>query len=347
LIMINRIYNYYRDIISRGIGGVKNIILLVIYFLSLLLKIFIVSLPLYSCGGEFETLFDGPSLIYWSEENGSVNRIYSDGTGRKRIISSDHISLDIAVERSGRYIFRAVEDSSGNYHIRRTGTEGSGNIFVYSPNTDFGPSALSFDKSGRELFWNEYRDVPGLLNNVWKSDSDLILLSELRWASDVVYNHIYSICVDTINRKIYFSSNSYYDIGTPSGSGNSGSLFMRELDLNTNSNLADLSGSGPGGDSIPFKGIAVDGRGGYVYYVKHTSGSPAIMRSDLNLANSEEWIAADGFDISKIALDLNSRKIYWISASDKRIYRGDMDYPDSGVEVFLNTVGIPTGIALD
>jgi hypothetical protein len=343
--MINRIYKYYRDCTGRRIAGFKNLILQTGAFFFFLLKIFIISLPLYSCGGEFETLFDVPSLVYWSEENGSVNHIYSDGTGRRRIISSDHIPLDIVADRSGGYIFRAVY-FSGDYYIKKTGTDGSGNIFVHSPNTDFGPSALSFDEGRRELFWNQYRNVPGLLNNVWKSDSDSIPLGEARWASDVIHNHIYSICVDTINRKIYFSSNSYYDVGIPSGSGNSGSLFMRELDIETDSNLADISDSGPDGDSVPFKGIAVDGRGGYVYYVKHTSGTEAIMRSDLNLSNSEEWIIADGFDISKIALDLNNRKIYWTSF-DNKIYRGDMDRPDSGVEVFLNTESTPTGIALD
>ena len=80
--MNNMINKYFRDSRSRGIAGVKNSILLAGYFLFLLLKILIMSFTFYSCGGEFETLFDDsahtPEFIYWAESSGKICRVNID-----------------------------------------------------------------------------------------------------------------------------------------------------------------------------------------------------------------------------------------------------------------------------
>jgi hypothetical protein len=104
--------------------------------------------------------------------------------------------------------------------------------------------------------------------------------------------------------------------------------------------------TGPSLDSTPVKGIASDGSG-YVYYVTNTAAGKSIRRADLSFSNDTVWIDENVLDIGKLALDHGRRKIYWTSASDNKIYRADMDKPNSNVEIFIDLSGTPTGIALD
>ena len=107
-----------------------------------------------------------------------------------------------------------------------------------------------------------------------------------------------------------------------------------------------VNGNGPFPDSVPFRGIAVDGTAGYAYYAVNDSTSRRIVRATLSLQAPDDWVTSTGFGIRKIALDLAGRKIYWTSHPDNSIYRADLDAKNSGVEKFLQLDSTPIGIVI-
>ena len=165
----------------------------------------------------------------------------------------------------------------------------------------------------------------------------------------VNYTYLYSIDVNRGNNKIYFTANHYYNNGIIPGTGSGviGSAFTGNLSSAgpAAKRLTDLTG--PSSPSSPVKGISVNGSKGHVYYVTNTSAGRRIRRADLSFNNDIVWIDEYVADIGKIALDYGRRKIYWTSTFDNKIYRADMDMPNSNVEPFVDLYGTPTGITLD
>jgi len=319
------------------------------------------------CGSEFETLFDKPvintadnpgtgtgtTVLYWTENNGTINRINIDGTGRKTIITSSYIPRDIAIDTSAGRIFWA-EFTGSEYQIRRVGFDGSSPWSVYSisisQTLDCGPVSIAIDNTGGNIFWSVYSSSSGK-NNIWFSAINTDTLTGTKWSNELACAYTYSICIDSIHGKFYFTDNSYYDIGATIGSGNAGDVYIGELGM-AKMEQQKTSLTGPSDPSVPFKGIAVDGNGGHVYYVNnvvHGTWPKNITRTDLSLQNDNNgnpWIYQGVADIQKLALDLTNRKIYWTSETDNKIYRADLDLADSNVEVFLNLDYTPTGIAI-
>ncbi len=76
------------------------------------------------------------------------------------------------------------------------------------------------------------------------------------------------------------------------------------------------------------------------------NNSLKIIRANLDFSGREDWITADGFGIEKLALDLHNRKVYWTSPGLSRIYRADMDVPESGIELFYQGSSRINGIVI-
>jgi hypothetical protein len=326
----------------------KNKIKIIILFLAI---------SFIGCGSEFEILLDKNEKltngIYWVESEGTLNYINFDGTGRKTIytsVSPTPFYADISL--SGDKIYWAdLGDISSvlYYEIKRVGFDGTDKELLYSnlESSGFGPLAIAIDTSSSSILWGYFKSGANH-HDIWKSGVSNPLVPG-KWVNTLNSYYMYSICVDSINRIIYYTANDYYEIdGFSRGSGNAGSVYYSTLD-NPDTYHQITSLTGVPGDSVPLKGIAVDGAGEHVYYVTHTTHGTwpkNITRTDLFLLNPEVWIYQGVADIDKIALDLKHRKIYWTSESDKSIYRADLDAPDSNIEVFLTLTNTPTGIAI-
>ncbi len=316
------------------------------YILIVITLVLLSIVSISGCGSEFEILFDKESpVIYWSEISGTINSINSDRSGRRTIFTTSNTPLDVDIDTNGNRIYWVESENPTEYHIKRVGFDGSGVTVVHTYSTGSngsGPTSIAIDNSNGTIFWNQY----GSANDLWKSVISAGTLSPVKWINTVSNHYTYSICVDTINRKMYFTSNEYYNIGTPLGSSNKGNPSIGELDI---SDIFEEKPEYPGPSSpwVPYKGITVDGNGGYVYYSLNTFDTPrCVRRRNLALNNPVTWIPASGFGIQKIALDLVNRKIYWTSESPYRIYRADLDSQNSNVEVFLQLDSKPTGIAI-
>jgi hypothetical protein len=275
--------------------------------------------------------------------SGTINSINPDRTDEKTIIDLPNPVMDIDIDVKKDRIFW-LEYTGSQYQIKRSGIDGSGVTVVhYNSTPDAGPTSISIDNSSGTILWNEYKNA-STNNDIWKSGNAADTLLPVKWINDIPVDYIYSTCADSINRKIYFTVNSFWNNGVFLGSGNSGSVYIADLD-NINAYQQKLTGTGMSNPSAAFKGIAADGAKGYVYYVRNTT-SLDIMRADLSLGSSIVWIPGSGLDFQKLALDLKHRKIYWTSKGDSSLYRADLDIPNSNVEKFLDLSGIPTGIAI-
>jgi len=293
-----------------------------------------------ACSSEFGTILYEPAFIYWTEKSGAVKRIDTDLCDEETIMVLSGTPLDIEIFDDKIYW---TEFTGSRYYIKRSAPDSSGGISIYNTNNpDIGPYAIAIVRPEALIFWNELQDSSGH-NDIWKSVVLNDHLSPVKWIHEISHPYIYGICIDDINRKIYFTANSCYDNGVTVGSGNTGAVYMGQLDV-SNTYSAEVSYTGLTADSAVYRGIAVDVAGGYVYYASNSSPCLKIMRRDLELDNYVIWITANGFNIQHIALDLKNRKIYWTSDSDKAIYRADLDHADSNVEKIVKCDSAPTGI---
>ena len=100
-------------------------------------------------------------------------------------------------------------------------------------------------------------------------------------------------------------------------------------------------------------GFALDPEGEKIYYatdVSLGSGSPAIIRTNLNDAGLETIVpAADAGQPRQLALDLQNQHIYWTSGKypDVSIRRAGLDGSNPAVVIDLNGSNAPKGITLD
>lgn len=316
-----------------------------------------ITIAFTGCGSEFETLLDGKTAtrnytfswdefsgIYWSEADGTIHRINFNGTGEEILRVSSNIPLDIAIDTNNSRIFW-TEYTGSMYRICRGGFNEDDTVVVYTSTVNFGPSSIAIDNTAGLIYWNEFDSASGH-NDIWRSNMSPDSLARIKWMNDFAHDYIYSITIDTYNSRIYFTDASYYDIYITAGNGNAGSAYSGDIN-DDDSDSQQYSVTGPGSNSIPLKGIAVDGPGGFIYYVTNTNDGKSIARSAIpSISYQPPWIDEGITDIQKIALDTTRRKIYWTSQTDKRIYRADLDTANSNIELFLSLDSMPTGICI-
>ncbi|HSV95822.1 MAG TPA: hypothetical protein VLM75_02680 [Spirochaetota bacterium] len=304
---------------------------------------------LLNCGSEFEILLDDDSSIYWTESDGDITVIRSNGTGMRTIVSlAPRVPLDVALDLHGKKLYW-TEFTGSRYQIRRIGLNGDGEeLYIDVPGSlNHGPTAIAIDPAGRKIYWNRYRSAPDRLE-INRANLTIPATGQQGWWSidDPARPYAYGISIDAINRKFYYTAGSYWNLYPLAfGSGSTGRVYAGELDA-INSVVWPITDNGFTDPSIPFSGIAVDGSGGHIYYVNNTTAALSIRRADLNVNNRTDWVAASGFEMQKLALDLKERKIYWTSSGDNSIYRADLDRPNSGIERFLRLSNTPTGITV-
>lgn len=304
-----------------------------------------------SCGNEFSILLDDPGdntftgiekMVFWAEEDGTINYVYKDGTGSSTILTTTGIPLDIELYVPGNRIFWTEYMSSSMYLIKNADFSGSDvSLFISYPTTAFhGPTEIAVTNTG-VIYWNT-RNKNSSANEIMYSDTGTFSAYKLDCPANTDYT--YSITIDIVNGNFYFTRNTYWDLNTPEGSGNTGNTSYGSL---AGVYSTPINGTGPPGDSTPLRGIAVDPGSGYIFYATYESdGICRITRADLDFQDQNTWITSTGFDIEKIALDTYGRKIYWTSASDNSIWRADMDTQESGIERFMLLDSRPTGIAI-
>lgn len=287
------------------------------------------------------------NTIYWSELTGGIKAIYSNKTGENTVLTATGDPLDIALYEPGSQIYWA-EDTGTDFRIRYANLDGTGEtsfLSSYSASIYHGPTEIEIDQVDGYIYWNAYQFFSSTHNDIWRSS----LVSPLaqKWENELPYNYTFSIALDTVNRMIYFNANDYWDIGNPAGSGKNGEMHSGPLDT-PDAHSYKLWGTGIDPSSVSLRGTAVDTAGGHVYYVNRAWDTLTIRRRNLSLSDLSEtmWITAAGFDIQKLALDLEERKIYWTSRSPNRIYRADLDQAETGIEVFRELSVVPTGIAI-
>ena len=330
---------------------------------KLVLSFFFLLVILYpaGCGSEFGVLLDDDAFlmhnrgndgdelrIIWTEDTGAIRITNSSRTIENTILITAGTPLDIDLHVPEQKIYW-TEDTLVDYQIKYVNIDGTEPAVFLDEDTyapDHGPTEIAIDSSEGVLYWNSYDSLSGH-NNIFRSP--LVLSSPIEWVvdnNDIDENYTFDIDLDTINRKIYFSANTYWNITTEIGSGQTGHIYIADMNSANLDKMVDPEATGPTVPSMPLRGITVDGTGGHVFYVIKESENAIIKRSDLLFDDSEDWITADGFDIHKLALDLQEQKIYWTSPSNNRIYRADLDQPESGVEMFLELTGAPTGIVI-
>ncbi len=324
--------------------------------LAVCLSTFLIS----GCGSEFGILLDKdqlfnvsissmvPSTVYWSEKAGYIKKASSSGFGETTLHTTPETPLDIALHLPGHKIYwtSVLSGVSSIYYSNLDGT-GSNQFASYlQAANDLALSEIAIDSDNAMIYYNIYQNASGH-NDIWRVPLSSVDPSsdQVKWENDLFRRYTFCIALDTVNREIYITANTYWDIGTILGSDDDGSMYIADMDTQ-NSYSFQFGSAGPGATSVPLRGIAVDASGGYVYYVNNAWYAFTISRRDLALENEVVWITADGFDIQKLALDLDKRKIYWTSRDPNRIYRANIDQPESGIELFRQLSSEPTGIAV-
>ena len=299
------------------------------------------------CGSEFGILLDkpnGPATIYWAEPGaGIIRRVYSDSTEPELLITCSGTPLDIALDSLGRRVFW-TEFSGTSYQIRKASIDGTGDelFYEYPSSPNHGPTAITIDPIYGKLFGNRYQNSSGH-HDIWRSDLDTA--SEEKWCNTLPLSYTFAMCTDPENRYLYITANTYWDINTIFGSGNSGAIYRADLDtLNTYSEV--LTGTASADPSCAFRDIAVDSTGGHVFYVEPSEGL-TIMRAGPDLGGPVEWIDPGGGEIRYLAIDPERRKIYWADAGNNIIYRADLDAHNSGINEFLQITGALAGLSID
>lgn len=323
-----------------------------------LLAVIIICFLLFGgrCGSEFEILLDDKGsadppnvLLYWTESGSGIKRILTDETVIETVVSiiSPRVPLDIALDMTGRKVYWAEYSGGTTFQIRRTGLDGTGEE-LFRSYSGHGPTAIAIDPVAQMIYWNE-TNISAPKNDLLRSylNAPVPVLTPEKQFKKITDIYTYALCLDTINRKTYLNAGSYWNVHAAFGSGNSGAVYQSEMDNDTY--MQQITGTGSANPSTPFRGIAVDGSGGHVYYVDYTIANPFILsikRANLNVQSPSEWVTAAGFSIEKIALDKKGGKIYWTSGADNSIYRADLAAPNSNVEKFLQLDGMPTGIVI-
>jgi DNA-binding beta-propeller fold protein YncE len=316
---------------------------------------FLVAASFMQCGSEYEVLLDGGDRsgpgVYWAEVGVGIQRIDIYGRGLKTVvsISPPRVPVDLALyPRTGEvywaeYTGEAIEPV---FRIMRAGLDGTPEalFYQYSTSPNHGPSAIAIDSEAGVIFWNQYQNISGH-HDIWQSS--LASLAPLKWRNMISnpYLYGYALAVDAANRTIYLSAASYWNTASTFGGGNNGAIFRGDLTIQDTETLL-FAATGFANPSVPFRGIAVDGSGGFVFYADATAGIVRIMRADLDVQNPVVWITAVGFEIERIALDKTGQKIYWTSRADSAIYRANLNAPESGVEKFIQLDAVPTAIAI-
>ena len=326
---------------------------------SLYILILLSTFYVINCGSEFKSLLEEPEplqkpvstyqvhVLYWAQIGGIIKSIRTDGTDERTVVNASGSGdiLDIALYTPDNKIYWSMYSSlDGTFQIRRAGTDGSVEELFYenANSSDHGPTAIAIDPVNAEIYWNQYQSVSSH-NDIWRSS--ITQLFPEKWENTISKPYTYGICVDTLNRKIYFTANYYWNINLAFGSGYLGHVYIGDLD-SANSYSSTLVGTGPEDPSMPFKSIAVDSNNSSIYYIDNTTNL-CIMKADLSLRNPVESIISTGFGIQNIALDTENGKIYWTSNTDNSIYRADLDKPDSNIEKFIQLSNSPTGITID
>jgi uncharacterized protein YjdB len=288
------------------------------------------------------------NAIFWTETDKTINKIYTNNSGEAILLTVSGTPLDIALDTSasGKKMYWA-EYSGSSYQIKRAGFDGTGSSnfsSAYSSSTYFGPTAIAIDKTNSKIYWNQFQSSNAVLY------SSLTTFVEHTVRNGISPNYTHSLCIDAIHNNFYMTTDSYWNLGFTTGSGNSGSACYGGTSGSTYNIPINLTGASS--PSMAARGIAVDANGSYVYYVDNSGTYPRIMKSTdltMNPSTPTVWITNSGGSyggIQKIALDLNNRKIYWISDTNNRIYRADLDTANSNIELFLQLGSKPTGIAV-
>ncbi len=312
--------------------------------------VFCFAFALFNCGSEFEILLEDAASIYWTESDGDINMIHSDGTGMRTIVSlAPRVPLDVALDLQAKRLYW-TEFTGSRYRIWRIGLNGGGAELYLdeSASPNHGPTAIAIDPAGRKIYWNRYSFFSDELE-IRRANLTIPVTGQQVWWSidDPPRPYAYSISIDVKNRKLYYTGGSYWNLYPPNfGSGNTGRVYAGELDSIQSVTMWPLV-SGASSPSVPIRGIGVDGRGGHTFYVDYTAPGPlSIRRTDLDGNNPTLWVSSSGFEMQKLALDSGERRIYWTSSSDNSIYRADLDRPNSGIERFLQLSSTPTSITI-
>ncbi len=295
---------------------------------------------------------DELSSIYWTDFSGRISVIKSDLTAQTVLAErgSAVLDMDIDTVNSRIYWIELVDTDYDDavYSILCSAYDGSGVVSLYSQSSgsnDSGPTAIAVDGAGGYLYWNEFNNTASL-NTIQKAQISGDVLSPSMLYNNLPYYYTYSICADSSSSTLYFSINWYYGNGISLGGGNQGALYSG-MGGTVNSHSVLSEGTGPAGvNAVPYRDIAVDSQGGYVYYVMEDASKSYIYRTPYDFSSTEVHVEAEPeFKINKIAIDTVERKIYW--TSDNSIYRAELDSQNSGVELFVETDSVVTGIFVD
>ena len=289
----------------------------------------------------------GSTWIYWTESTGAIKKMTSTQEGESTLVTVTGVPLDIALDSPGNMMYW-TEDEGGTFEINRAAVDGTGEtVFGSYPSAAYhGPVEIAVDQDNDMIYWSRYQTGP-LENKICASP--LSSFTNVNCSNALAYPYTFSIALDPGNARIYFSVNKYWDVGTPAGSGRDGGMYRSSSTIgDITAYLSSYFTSGPVDmDSAPLRDIAVDGAGGYAYFVLYADEAtgPQIMRSGLDFSSPQALVTASGFGIQKLALDISGGKIYWTSPVDSSIYRADID-DGNEVEVFAALTGAPTGIAI-
>lgn len=283
----------------------------------------------------------GPSVLFWAEDDTSVYSIPADKSDSKRkLAAASAVPYDIMIDAAEGYIFWSVMEGNWAYIYSLPLTNGSATSGKFLSSNKNNITAMCFEPLSKTAYWSKHKQANSS-NGIFKSP--LPALSETDVNTNVdSYTYTNAICMDAPINRLFLCVNDSYGAGL--GSGKGGQIVIVNSDDGTSSTpLYDEAGS----DGEPaFSGIALDKRQGFVYYAHNLSPAADVIYKTIDSSWSpESWLVADGFGIDKLAIDNKEQIIYWSDRSTKRIYRAPLSDPDD-VEVFLQLDHSPSAMVI-
>ncbi len=284
----------------------------------------------------------GPSVLFWAEDDTSVYSIPADKSDSKRkLTAASAVPYDIMIDAAEGYVYWSFMGGTRGYIYSLPLTKGDATSTELLNTNKNNITAMYFEPLSKTAFWSKHKQANSS-NGIFKSP--LPALSETAINTNVGSNtYTNAICMDASIKRLFLCVNQSYGAGL--GSGKGGQIVIVNSDDGTSSTqLYDEAGS----DGEPaFSGIAFDKQQNIVYFAHNRSpgDDDVIYKTASDAWSPESWLVAGGFGIDKLSIANKEQMIYWSDRNAKRIYRAPLSDPDD-VEVFLQLDHSPSAMVI-
>ena len=263
------------------------------------------------------TSVDGQTLFWTDVGTHKIQRLnLEQGSGVQDLITTGVTPIAIALDVANNRMYW-TEGSPADYMILSAAMDGTEMRFVIEGLSS--PSGIAVDSEGGKLYWTDIGS-----HKIQRADLDGTGIEDL---VTVETQEPVDIALDIVHRKMYWTERSPGEYA----------VFRSNLDGTNVEGIIAGTGSGA-------SGVAVDPDENKLYWTDRNAGK--IRQSNLDGSDPVDLITTGVREPVRIALDLSRGKIYWTEASlaDFMISRASLD--GGGIELLLDGLISPSGIAL-